>query len=115
MPFIYSYISYLLGWNNEELKQNTKPVKKLLISNDELVKVKVKLKSSKDVLPPILKNEDGNNFLIETFELSDGNNLATLEEILSVKLKPIPIKIKQSYFPPRNPVIRQMNEKFGIN
>jgi hypothetical protein len=113
MSFIYSYISYLLGWNIEESKENNKPLKHPLITNEQLLKVK--LKSSKDDLQ--VKNEENNTSLIETFELlsSNGNNLASLEEILSVKLKPIPNKNKQTYFPPRNPVIRQMNEKFGIN
>jgi hypothetical protein len=117
MSFIYSYISYFLGWNNDDLKQHNEclnqPVRKPIISNEDLLKVK--LNSVKDSINKESFTKNDTSSLIETFELSTGNNLATIEEILSVKLKPIPEKIKQTYYPPRNPVIRQMNQKFGID
>lgn len=117
MSFISPYISYLLGWNNDDLDKNNKNLnhdyinlKTPFISSEDLKKIK--LKSLKK------ENLEDNASKIETFEFTEllnFNNVATLEEILSVKLKPTPKKVKQTYYPPRNPVIRQMNEKFGIN
>lgn len=112
MSILYSYFAYLAGWNEDDkpkIEENAlKPaVKKFLISSDDLIKIN--LNSTKDIIPGPSRNMPP----IDTFELSNFNK-AQLEEILSIKLKPTKVNIKPDYYPPKNPVIRQMNEKFGI-
>jgi hypothetical protein len=82
-------------------------VKKFLISPDDLLKIN--LNSTNDIIPGPSRNMP----VIDTFELSTFNK-AQLEEILNIKLRPTIVNVKPTYYPPKNPVIRQMNEKFGI-
>lgn len=107
MSTLYSYFSYLVGWNNYESNIQEPPLKKFLISPDDLKKAK--LDFNKNVIPAPSRNMP----LIDTFELSIFNK-AQLQEILNIKLRPIQKKLKQTYYPPRHPVIREMHEKFGI-
>ena len=119
---LYSYFSYLAGWKEEDKPisvpapisipktedDSMKPiVKKFLISPDDLLKIN--LNSTNDIIPGPSRNMP----VIDTFELSTFNK-AQLEEILSIKLRPTVVNVKPTYYPPKNPVIRQMNEKFGI-
>jgi hypothetical protein len=108
MSTLYSYFSYLVGWNENKEQTNIKePIKKFLITPEDLKNVK--LEFNKDVVPSPARNMP----LINTFELLSLNK-AQLQEILNIKLKPVEKKIKQIYYPPRHPVIREMHQKFGI-
>jgi hypothetical protein len=114
---LYDYVSYLFGYDNknkDSISENiiieSEPIiqpKKFLINKEDLNKLN--LKHREDVVPEPSKNMP----LLDTFELSIVNK-AQLDEILNIKLKPTPKVEKPIYYPPRNPVIRQMNEKFGI-
>ena len=113
MAYLYSYFSsYLWNTTTEEVKKEVKQeditnCNKFLISIEDLNKVN--LNPSKDVIPAPSRNMP----LISMYNLHISNK-AYLDEILNIKLKPAIINIKPEYYPPRNPVIREMNEKFGI-
>lgn len=100
MNSIYSYFSYF--WPSVE---NSTPEiiiqKKFIISPSDLKKVDL---THREVNPV-------NS--INTFELNIYDK-AQLDEILSIKLKPAKVNEKPTYYPPRNPVVKQLNEKFGI-
>lgn len=109
----YYFMSYFYDDNSKELvvakeipHEEIKP-KKFLISFEELNNVN--LKPSKDVIPAPSRNMP----LIDTFELNLSNK-AQLDEILNIKLKPTIVNKKPTYYPPKNPVIKELNEKFGI-
>lgn len=110
--FYYYFMSYFYDNNSKELppkeisREEIKP-NKFLISFEELNKVN--LKPSKDVIPAPSRNMP----LIDTFELNIYNK-AQLYEILNIKLRPTIVNEKPTYYPPKNPVVRQLNEKFGI-
>ena len=55
---------------------------------------------SRPYLHPILQNKPRFN--------------SHLQDILNVKLRPTIVNLKPSYYPPRNPVILELNKKFGI-
>lgn len=103
MNSLYSYFSYF--WPSVENVENTQPEitipKKFIISPNDLKKV--------DLIRPEVKPITS----IDTFELNI-HNKAQLTEILNMKLKPTKINEKPTYYPPRNPVVKQLNEKFGI-
>jgi hypothetical protein len=92
MNSLYSYF-----WPSAE---NLEP-KKIIISPGDLKKVNL----TRTEVKPITS--------IDTFELNI-HNKAQLNEILNMKLKPTKVNIKPTYYPPRNPVVKQLNEKFGI-
>ena len=109
MAYLYSYFSSYL-WNTEKetvKTEDTNKSNKFLISIDDLNKVN--LTPSIDVIPAPSRNMP----LISMYNLHISNK-AYLDEILNIKLKPSIINIKPEYYPPRNPVIRELNEKFGI-
>lgn len=75
--------------------------KKIVISPNDLKKVN------------LTRREVKNTTSIDTFEINIYNK-DQLNEILNIKLKPTKVNVKPAYYPPRNPVIKQLNEKFGI-
>ena len=83
------------------------PDKKYLITLNDLKSVG--LKHTKDVIAAPSRNMP----LINTLSLLKSNK-AQLEEIMNIKLKPVKLNIKPVYYPPRHPVIRELNDKFGI-
>jgi len=114
MAYLYSYFSsYIWNTNKEETKEestdtiDTIDCNKFLISIDDLNKVN--LKFTEDIVPAPSRNMPS----ISVYKLNTSNK-AYLDEILNIKLKPAIVNIKPEYYPPRNPVIREMNEKFGI-
>jgi hypothetical protein len=110
MNLLYSYFNYLWSSDNKviEEKQINLPLpKKFIITSDDLLKVN--LHPQKDVIPAPSRNMP----VIDTFELNIYNK-AQLQELLSIKLKPTKINEKPVYYPPRHPVVKQLNEKFGI-
>jgi len=97
MNSLYSYF-----WPNaENLQPKINTPKKIIISPSDLKKVDL----IRAEVKPIAS--------IDTFELNI-HNKAQLNEILNMKLKPTKVNIKPNYYPPRNPVVKQLNEKFGI-
>lgn len=110
MSTLYSYFSYLLGWSVQTTQQNNlnqETHKKFLITPEDLKKAK--LDFNKEVIPAPSRNMPS----LDTFELSIFNK-AQLQEILSIKLKPVTKSEKPIYYPPRHPVIKEMHQKFGI-
>lgn len=110
MSNLYSYFSYLMGWDVQSTQENNlneEIHKKFLITPEDLKKVK--LDFNKEVVPSPSRNMPS----LDTFELSIFNK-AQLKEILSIKLKPISKIEKPTYYPPRHPVIKEMHQKFGI-
>ena len=114
MNSFYYYFNYLLPFYNEsEHKINEEIIsseplpKKFIITSEDLIKVN--LIPQKNIIPAPSRNMP----VLDTFELNI-HNKAQLDEILNIKLKPTKINIKQTYYPPRHPVIKQLNEMFGI-
>jgi hypothetical protein len=81
--------------------------KKFIICADDLKKVN--LNHQKDVIPGPSRNMP----VLDTFELQIYNK-AHLDEILNIKLRPTVVNKKPTYYPPRHPVVKELNEKFGI-
>lgn len=81
--------------------------KKFIISADDLKKVN--LNPEKNVIPGPTRNMP----VLDTFELQI-HNKAHLDEILNIKLRPTVVNKKPTYYPPRHPVVKELNEKFGI-
>lgn len=97
MNSLYSYF-----WPNvENIQPEINTPKKIIISPTDLKKV--------DLIHTEVKPVPS----IDTFELNI-HNKEQLNEILNMKLKPTKVNIKPNYYPPRNPVVKQLNEKFGI-
>ena len=97
MNSLYSYF-----WPNaENLQPEINTPKKIIITPSDLKKV------------DLIRTEVKPIASIDTFELNI-HNKAQLNEILNMKLKPTKVNIKPNYYPPRNPVVKQLNEKFGI-
>ena len=112
MDSFYYYFNYLWHSNVKESNENTEKIeniqpKKFIITSDDLLKAN--LTPTKDVIPGPSRNMP----VFDTFELNIYNK-AQLKELLSIKLKPTTLNEKPSYYPPRHPVIKQLNEKFGI-
>lgn len=110
MSSLYSYFtSYFYNDDKvEEKTQNEKP--KFLITSDDLKNLN--LKSTENIIPAPSRNMP----LLDTFELCV-HNKAQLDEILEIRLnlKPTIVNEKPIYYPPRNPVINEMNKKFGLD
>ena len=100
MNSIYSYFSYF-WYSTETLEPEVTIPKKIIISPNDLKKV------------DLIHREINPVNSINTFELNIYNK-AQLDEILRIKLKPAKVNEKPTYYPPRNPVVKQLNEKFGI-
>lgn len=79
--------------------------KKYLISKDDLEKVN--LKSVNDIVPGPSRNMP----LLDKTNLKSLNK-APLDIIMSVKLKPIPLVEKKTFYIPRHPVLKELLEKF---
>ena len=110
MTSLYSYFSYLWSSDNKAIEktQIILPLpKKFIITSDDLIKIN--LHPQKDVIPAPSRNMP----VIDTFELNIYNK-AQLQELLSIKLKPTKINEKLTYYPPRHPIVKQLNEKFDI-
>ncbi len=108
MSSIYSYFTSYF-YNDDKIEQKEdKP--KFLITSDDLKKLN--LKSTENIIPAPSRNMP----LLDTFELCI-HNKAQLDEILEIRLnlKPTIINTKPIYYPPRNPVINEMNKKFGLD
>jgi hypothetical protein len=115
MSYLYSlfndYIGYYI-WSNTndinvkpEISQKTitppiNPYKFLITSNDLN---KVNLKPPSNIIPSPSRNMP----LMDRFNLAILNR-AQLRSILSVKLKPIDPIIKQTYYEPRHPVLKEL-------
>ena len=55
---------------------------------------------------------------VQKYLSKNGNLLLSssqLKEILNIKLKPTIVNKKISYYPPRHPVVLELNNRFGIN
>ena len=79
--------------------------KKLLINVEDLVKIN--LKPPNNIIPGPSRNMPP----IDKFNLRMLNK-AQLDTILSVKLKPIPIREMNRYYEPKHPVLRELLQKF---
>ena len=110
MNSVYYYFSYL-WYGNQPVETDVSIVpnvpKKFIISPSDLKKVD--LVHHKGVTPSPSRNMP----LLDTFELNIYNK-AQLTEILNIKLKPTKVNEKPTYYPPRHPVVKQLNERFGI-
>jgi hypothetical protein len=110
MNSVYYYFSYL-WYGNQPTETDMANVsivpKKFIISPSDLKKVD--LVHHEGVTPSPSRNMP----LLDTFELNIYNK-AQLTEILNIKLKPTKINEKPTYYPPRHPVVKQLNERFGI-
>lgn len=102
MNILYNYF-----WPQEKTEQQHSLPKKFIITSDDLTKVN--LTPQKNIIPGPSRNMP----VLDTFELSIYNK-AQLNEILSIKLKPTKINEKPSHYQSRHPVVKQLNEKFGI-
>ena len=113
MNSVYYYFSYLWYGNQPtETDMTNVPIvpnipKKFIISPSDLKKVD--LVHHEGVTPSPSRNMP----LLDTFELNIYNK-AQLTEILNIKLKPTKVNEKPTYYPPRHPVVKQLNERFGI-
>ena len=81
-------------------------VKKHLISIDDLKFIN--LQPVHNIIPGPSRNAPPEFTKVDLCNL----NKAQLNQILSVKLKPIPVLQKQTFFPPRHPVIFELYNKF---
>lgn len=110
MNSVYYYFSYL-WYGNQPVETDMINVpsipKKFIISPSDLKKVD--LVHHEGVTPSPSRNMP----LLDTFELNIYNK-AQLTEILNIKLKPTKVNEKPTYYPPRHPVVKQLNERFGI-
>jgi len=112
MSFIYNYFYKETNLTPEDDDDDEKFVfieseNKYLITLEDLKSSG--LKPINNVIP----NPSRNMPLINTLSLIKSNK-AQLDEILNIKLRPTIINKKQTYYPPRNPVILELNKKFGI-
>jgi|LauGreDrversion4_2_1035121.scaffolds.fasta_scaffold173973_2 hypothetical protein len=117
MSYLYSlfndYIAYYLWSNTNTNDITTKPVLsttiisapvnpyKFLITSNDLNKVNLKPPSN------IIPNPSRNMPLMDRFNLAILNK-AQLKLIMSVKLKPTNPLIKQTYYEPRHPVLKEL-------
>ena len=110
MSSIYSYFTSYFYNDKIEIKDEKLVKPKFLITPDDLNKLN--LKSSKNTIPGPSRNMP----VLDTFELCI-HNKAQLDEILEIRLnlKPAIVNKKQVYYPPKNPVINEMNKKFGLD
>jgi len=101
MNILYNYF-----WPEEKIEQHSLPKKFIITSNDLN---KVNLTPQKNIIPGPSRNMP----VLDTFELKIYNK-AQLNEILNIKLKPVKMNEKPTHYQPRHPVVKQLNEKFGI-
>ena len=86
--------------------------KKCIVTLKDLKSVKLRnnheqIKPRYTIDKPVQKYLSKNgNLLLSTSQLT---------EILNIKLKPTIVNKKISYYPPRNPVIRELDNIFGAN
>ena len=84
--------------------------KKCIVTLKDLKSVKLRnsqIKPRCTIDKPVQKYLSKNgNLLLSTSQLT---------EILNIKLKPTIVNKKISYYPPRNPVVRELNNIFGVN
>jgi hypothetical protein len=114
MSSIYSYFTSYFYNNDVKIEKEQKDEivnkPKFLITSDDLKKLN--LKSTENIIPAPSRNMP----LLDTFELCV-HNKAQLDEILEIRLnlKPTIVNTKPAYYPPKNPVINEMNKKFGLD
>jgi hypothetical protein len=112
MSSLYSYFTSYFYNNDDKIEQKEEDINKpkFLITSDDLKNLN--LKSTENIIPAPSRNMP----LLDTFELCI-HNKAQLDEILEIRLnlKPTIVNQKQIYYPPRNPVINEMNKKFGLD
>ena len=84
-----------------------------VIDVDDIIKYKPELSIK-------FKHNIVNRLVKPTIPFKYGQNIQSkyntdLQDILNVKLRPTVVNIKPLFYPPRNPVIFELNERFGLN
>lgn len=123
MSIIFDYLNYYV-YGIETKNENTEvitttenegfekieatpQIKKHLISLKDLKSVN--LQSVDNVIPGPSRNAPPEFTKVDLRNL----NKAQLNQILNVKLKPVPVLERQTFFPPRHPVIFELYNKFN--
>ncbi len=94
---------------NEGFEKIEIQIKKQLISINELKSVN--LIPVDNIVPGPSRNAPPKFTKVDLKNL----NKAQLNQILNVKLKPVPIIERQTFFPPRHPVIFELYNKFNYS
>ena len=107
MSIIFEYFNYYVYGVDDSNKKPSTIENKCLITPDDLKSVN--LNPPKDIIPSPTRN------MPPTFTTVDLRNLnkAQLNQILNVKLKPIPIKEKINFYEHRHPVLKELYNKFN--